>query len=191
MPTPCPPGLVRCRTAGEYDGLLRALLLAHKEHQVFGLARELGRLLALAVVETVVLHPGQPTALVPVPTRRSMIRARGHDPTARIVRSAAGVLRSCGHDVRVLPLLRHRLPVEDQAGLDAAARASNRGDTLGLAPAQRAALERVGTLPVVVVCDDVLTTGSTAREAQRALTDAGVPVAAFAAVAATRRRSAG
>ncbi|MBV9831208.1 MAG: hypothetical protein JOZ82_06390, partial [Marmoricola sp.] len=40
----------------------------------------------------------------------------------------------------------------------------------------------------LVVCDDVLTTGATAREAQRALEDTGLPVRSIVTVAATRRR---
>ncbi|RYE79538.1 MAG: hypothetical protein EOO74_03570, partial [Myxococcales bacterium] len=84
--------------------------------------------------------------------------------------------------------LTHRLPVADQAGLTARARAANRADTMLLRPSHRSLLARHATRPTVIICDDVLTTGATAREAQRAFNDAGVDVAGIACVAATRRR---
>ena len=52
----------------------------------------------------------------------------------------------------------------------------------------RAVRRQAGRRAHVVVCDDVITTGATAREAQRALEAAGVTVLAVAAVAATTRR---
>jgi predicted amidophosphoribosyltransferase len=86
---------------------------------------------------------------------------------------------------RTARLLRCRASSVDQAGLDAAERAANLVGTLWC---PSAGLRRwAGIRARVVICDDVLTTGSTAREAQRALESAGVRVSAIATVTATRR----
>ncbi len=189
IPTPCPEGLVTCVAAGEYAGLLRELVLAHKEHSVFSLARPLGRTLAVSLrhLQAACGLRG-PLALVPVPSRAAVVRQRGHDPLGRLTRVAAGVLRSSGAPVRVVDLLATTGPVADQAGLDSAQRALNLAGAFAVRPAARRALVRTGQAVHLVLVDDVLTTGATAREAQRALQDTGIRLAGIATVAATRRR---
>ena len=77
----------------------------------------------------------------------------------------------------------------DQAGLDARGRAANVAGSMRCPSAALARLARRRGTAYVVVCDDVLTTGATAREAQRALEAVGLVPVAVAAVAATRRTS--
>ena len=197
-PDPTPDGLALPVAAAAYEGAAKALVLAHKEQQVLALATPLGDLLADAVRElgTVALSGRDPPfdrlVLVPVPSRPAVVRARGHDPLLRVTRRAAGRLRRPdvrGTDpwgrpvvVTVRRLLRANGRVRDQAGLSAVERAANlRGAFSCRVPA------RPDDPPVVVV-DDVLTTGATAREAQRALEAAGHVVLGIATVAATRRR---
>jgi predicted amidophosphoribosyltransferase len=182
-PTPSPPGLALPMAAGEYADTLKALVNAHKERQVLALARPLGDVLA-AVVTDLLAATGQRDGvlLVPVPSNRRVVRRRGHDPMLRVSRRAAGMLRRAGRPARVAPLLQSRSPVQDQSGLGAEDRSTNLRGSM-----RCRALRSPAASPVVVV-DDVVTTGSTAREAQRALQAAGVTVAGIAAVAATRRR---
>lgn len=188
-PTPCPPGLAACFASGEYDGLLRAMVLAHKEHAALSLAGPLGRVLSVAVESVLALSSSAPVlVLVPVPSRPEVVRRRGHDPMLRVTRSAARALCRAGHEALVGRVLVERGVVADQAGLSSSERAANLRDTMSVRPAARSALARQGRPMAIVVCDDVLTTGATAREAQRALEDAGVPVTAISTVAATRRR---
>lgn len=186
-PTPCPPGLAEPWAAGEYAGLLRTLVLGHKEDGQLGLRRPLGLLLADAVA-ALVGPIAEPVALVPVPSRRRTVRARGHDPTLAMTRVAAGALRRRGYAATVARLLAVGA-VHDQAGLDAAARAANLAGSMRCDAGRLRALARRCPRAVVVVCDDVLTTGATAAEAQRALTASGLAVGGVAAVAATRRRA--
>jgi predicted amidophosphoribosyltransferase len=184
-PAPAPAGLVEPWAAATYADTVRSMVLGLKERRLLGLAAPLARLLAAAVAEE--LPRGSPVVLVPVPSRPATVRARGHDPTHKITARAARLLRRAGLDVEARRLLRQRRGVLDQAGLDAVQRAAN------LAGSMRASTSAVGRAirrgPVrAVVCDDVLTTGSTAREAQRALEATGLEVVRVAVVAATPRR---
>jgi predicted amidophosphoribosyltransferase len=184
-PTPTPPGLAPPFAAGDYDGLLKALVLEHKEHGAFALAAPLGDVLVGVVGDLVDIVGPSAVTLVPVPSRRAVVRRRGHDPLLRTARRAAGRLRRVGVPTVVRRALVPVGRVRDQAGLSAAERAANLAGSM--ACRRRFSTDHDGLL---VVVDDVITTGATLREAQRALEDAGVRVDAVAAVAATRRLAA-
>jgi predicted amidophosphoribosyltransferase len=173
-------------SAAAYDGLTKSMVVAHKERRVLALRRPLARMLATGAAAAA--SRGVPLVLVPVPSRPGSARARGHDPTDALCRDAARLLRRQGYDATRTRLLVSRGAVADQAGLDAAARAANLAGSM-FCPTAR--LRRVaGRRVQLVVCDDVLTTGATAREAQRALEAVGLEVVGIATVAATRLRRA-
>jgi predicted amidophosphoribosyltransferase len=183
-PTPTPVGLARPFATGAYDGALRAMVVGHKERRLLGLTRPLGELLATSVLAAA--GPTAPLLLVPVPSRPAAVRDRGHDPTLAMTRRAARTLRTADREVRVARLLRTRPGLADQAGLGADQRRANLAGSM--ASPSRAVRRHSGRSAHVLVCDDVITTGATAREAQRALEAVGVTVLAVAAVAATVRR---
>jgi predicted amidophosphoribosyltransferase len=187
-PVPVPAGLAPPWAATEYAGAVRAMVIGHKEHHLLGLRSPLADLLATAVRASFEGSSPGPVVLVPVPSRPGSVRARGHDPTAVITGRAARRLRAAGHDVLAQQMLRSRGGVADQAGLDATERAANLAGSMYCPDASLRRLAARRARVRAVVCDDVLTTGSTAREAQRALESVGLEVRAVAAVAATRRR---
>jgi len=182
-PDPSPVGLAPTWSCLDYDGLARAMVVGHKEHRMLALSEPLGGLLAVAV-RAAMPGPG-PVMLVPVPSRRATVRSRGHDPLWSITRRAAALLRHSGVRAEAVRLLAVRGRPADQADLTAQQRAANLAGTL-CCPSHL--LRRVRTAGRVVLCDDVLTTGSTVAEAQRALAAAGISCAGIATVAATRRR---
>lgn len=188
-PIPCPADLALPVAAGEYAGGLKTLINAHKEQHQFSLAKPLGAVLALAVqrvLSSVDHRPGDTCVLVPIPSRGSVVRARGHDPMLRVSRHAAAVLRRWGYLVVVDRLLVSSGRARDQTGLNAGQRADNLAGTMSCvaAPARR----RAEACECCVVVDDVLTTGATAREGQRALEQCSVLVVGIATIAATRRQ---
>lgn len=192
-PTPCPADFPLTWAVGGYDGPLRSVLLAHKEHGQQALAQPLGELLALALdgLLSTARPVVSPVVLVPAPSRPAATRARGRDPTAALVRPAARVLRAGGRDVQVASLLATRSGLVDQAELDSSGRAANLHHSLRVRTSVvRALARRAPRIAGVVICDDVVTTGATLAEAARALRAVGLPVLGAATVAATRRRAA-
>ncbi|MFE1928326.1 ComF family protein [Streptomyces asoensis] len=186
-PVPRPPGLPAVHAAARYADEVRAVLLAHKERGALALARPLGSALAGAVRAGVGEGEGEAprspagVLLVPVPSARAAVRARGHDPARRIALAAAGELRRAGVPARVAAVLRQRRAVADQSGLDARGRLDNLVGALTVVPGGVRVL-RGG--PVVLV-DDVVTTGASLAEAARAVR------AATAAERAVRGESGG
>jgi predicted amidophosphoribosyltransferase len=186
-PDPIPAGLlgpapVLPMTGAAYEGRLRDLIIAAKEHGRFGLVRPLGRML-VAPVEVALgrLNLTGAVVLVPMPSSRRAVRTRGHDLVLSLARVAASRLRRRGLDVTVCAALRPARAVRDQSGLSATDRAAN------LAGALRSVRGTPTGTPIVVV-DDIITTGASAAEAVRALRAAGATPVAVATVAATPRR---
>ncbi|MFI0822461.1 ComF family protein [Streptomyces sp. NPDC021115] len=185
LPSPVPPGLPVVHAAVEYVDEARAVLLAHKERGALRLAGPLGEALAGAVRAAapgaLPRAPGvPPLLLVPVPSARRAVGARGHDPARRIARAAAGVLRREGCPARVPSVLRQRRRVTDQSGLGARQRRANVTGALEAVPGGG----RLLVAGPVVLVDDLMTTGASLAEAARAVAQAGGRVVGGAVVAA-------
>ncbi|MEW2167659.1 ComF family protein [Streptomyces sp. NPDC007084] len=108
----------------------------------------------------------RPVLLVPVPSARRAVRARGHDPARRIALAAAGELRRTGTPARVLGVLRQRRTVADQSGLNSRERLANLAGALEVVGGGARLLAEGGR---VVLVDDLMTTGASLTEAARAL----------------------
>ena len=148
--------IVLTRAIGLYDGSLRAILHAFKYDGRRSLAARLGELMkvrgadVLAGAETV----------VPVPLHSSRRRERGFD-------QAADLARHIG--LPVVHALGRIRPTAVQASLPAGRRHANVRDAFALGPAAGRLRGRV-----VVLVDDVSTTGATLEACARALSGAGV-----------------
>jgi predicted amidophosphoribosyltransferase len=181
-PTPRPPGLPPCWAAADYTGVVRATLLAYKEHDRRDTVPALGGALAGAVTAAAVL-PAGPVLLVPVPSTPAAARARGGDHVDRLARAAAARLRREGWSPRVVRLLEAARRRRDSAGLNAADRRANLVGAFRWSGRGRGARRAS-----VVIVDDLVTTGATLAEAAAVLRTLGAGSVYGAVVAATLRR---
>ena len=162
---------------GRYAGPRRQAIVAVKERGRRDLTGPLSRALGLGIgrlLDWGVLQT--PLTAVPAPTRRSAARRRGGDPVARIAAAAAA---GCP-EITVAPVLRTAALVRDSVGLSGADRERNIAGRVRLTATVPTIGGRDGE---VLLVDDIVTTGATAREAVRTLACAGIPVAAVLALA--------
>jgi predicted amidophosphoribosyltransferase len=174
--------------AGAYAGAVRPAVIAFKERGRAELARPLGTALALAVAAVSRGVPDRtgPLLLVPVPSSRAALRTRGRDHVRELTTCAVTELRAAGVPAVETRLLRRRGRVQDSAALTAAQRRANLAGTFVLDPGR----SRPGPGALLVLVDDVVTSGATLTEAAAVLADAAPPGAlpvVAAVVAATPR----
>ena len=168
-----PPSYDRARAVARYDDVARVLAQRFKYGDRLDLAATLGAWMARAGAELL----GDADVIVPVPLHRRRLWARRFNQAALL---ADAVGRRAG--VKVDPfLLRRRRHTKPQVGLSRAERLTNLSGAFQVAEEAKARLQGSRVLLV----DDVLTTGSTANLAAKALLRAGagaVDVLVFARV---------
>ncbi len=149
------PAFSRVQAAGLYDGLLRRAVQRFKYSGAIGLDHPLGALLASRI------DPGPAQLLVPVPLHPSRLRQRSYNQSLLLARCLG---RQVG--LPVAADLLHRIrATPSQQGLPAAVRRRNLQGAFALC-------EAPGPRNILLI-DDVMTTGSTARECTRTLLAGG------------------
>lgn len=173
--------------AGSYEHELAAVILAFKNHQMPALGKVLVPALARAVFTAVeeLADPGRPVVLVPVPTRLRAKAKRGYFPLG-VLLARMGRSRVLPQRVLVGQLVRYRARGQfttAQKGRGKRARSVVRGT---MEAPDTPSLARLLVLEAqVLFIDDVLTTGATLAEAQRALAGSGLQVCGAVVLAAT------
>ena len=141
------------------------------DNSLIGMVHEAGKSeVDAAVAAALAASTAGPVALVPVPTSPGAMRRRGYRVVETIARRA---------DLPFRRLLAAGTGAADQRRLGRAERAQNVAGVMHAQPARGLR---------VIVLDDVVTTGATLGEAERALTAAGARVLGAATVASTPRR---
>jgi ComF family protein len=180
-----PPPFVRAVAYGPYQDPMRAAIHALKYDRLHPAARRLGRMLALAIAQLAAEAPSE-MLVVPVPLHRSKLVQRGFNQARSLAAHALDALRHTHPEWRLKlassTLMRLRA-TESQAGLGPRLRRLNvRGAFQVSTPADV-------MLKHILLVDDILTTGATARAAAKALLEAGAASVWVATLARASRTS--
>jgi ComF family protein len=178
-----PPPFVKAVSFGLYQGRMREAIHALKYERLHPAARGLGRMLAEAIGELAGEAPAE-MLMIPVPLHRSKYAQRGFNQARALAAEALGILHTTHPEWRLTlaasTLMRLRA-TDTQAGLTPRQRRQNvRGAFSVSDPAQ------VRQRSVLLI-DDILTTGATARAAAKTLMDAGATQVWVATLARAQR----
>ena len=178
-----PPPFERAVSSHLYRGRMRDAIHALKYGRISPAAKNLGRMLAAAIAQ---LHGEAPDNLlvVPVPLHRRRHSQRGFNQTRLLARFALASLKRThpGWKLTLAPrtLIRTR-NTESQANL------TNRQRRINVRAAFRVTAPEAISGKHILLVDDILTTGATARAAASALKRAGAETVWVATLARARR----
>lgn len=178
-----PPPFVRAVAFGLYDGRMKSAIHALKYDRLHPAARGLGRMLAAAIARFAAEAPAE-MLVVPVPLHRSKLTQRGFNQARALAQNALDCLAVIHPAWRLTlaasTLMRLRA-TESQAGLSPRQRRLNvRGAFTVSDPAAVAEKH-------ILLVDDIMTTGATARAAAQSLMRAGAATVWVATLARAHR----
>ena len=177
-----PPPFVRAVAFGLYQGRMKAAIHALKYDRLHPAARRLGRMLARAITQLAGEAPIE-MLVVPVPLHRAKFADRGFNQARALAEQALRFLRKSHPEWRLTlassTLMRLRA-TESQAGLNPRERRINVRGAFTVSDKAAVAEKHV------LLIDDILTTGATARSAALALVRAGAASVWVATLARAR-----
>jgi len=180
------PPFTKAVAYGHYEGGMREAIHALKYNRLHPAARVLGGMLAQAIAKLAGEAPAE-MLVVPIPLHRSKYAQRGFNQARALAEEALHDLKKTHPtwQLKLAPttLLRLR-PTESQAGLTPRQRRQNVRGAFSVGDGGAV------TAKHILLVDDILTTGATARAAAQALAKAGAASVWVATLARAQRHGA-
>ena len=180
-----PPQFERAVAFGLYRGRMKDAIHALKYGHLHPAARVLGGMLAEAIAQLAADAPSE-MLVVPIPLHRSKHAERGFNQARSLAENALHFLRKSHPDWRLMlapgTLMRYRA-TDSQAGLTPRQRRMNIRGAFTVSDPSSVESKHI------LVIDDILTTGATARAASQVLIRAGAASVWVATLARARRAS--
>ena len=178
-----PPAFVRAVSYGVYQGRMREAIHALKYDRLHPASIVLGRMLAEAIAQLAAEAPEE-MLVIPVPLHPSKYAQRGFNQSRSLAAEALQCLRKTHPQWRLTlassTLLRQRA-TDSQAGLTPRQRRQNVRGAFLVSDAARVTAQHL------ILVDDILTTGATARAAAQTLVEAGAASVWVATLARAQR----